>query len=418
MMGRAMRKQLLNAALIESLKRSPPSARAEIWDGKIAGLCLRISPNGRGSYSIRYRPKAGTGLRRVTLGSWDDLRLGEARERAAVIRGEVAGGADPQARQRESRQAAATALTFDKLAQRYLDEYAKPRKSSWANDVLYLARPRAMLGDREAKGLLRRDFIGVLDSIKVTAPVSANRTQSILVTLLNWASDEDPPLIDINVLAGARKRAVETPRERSLSDDELRIVWNSITQSHLSDSIRSALLCLTLTGQRPGEVVGAHRSEFFDLDNANARWEIPAERVKSRKPHLVPLCPLVISIVKPLVKDRRPDDGVFASRYGDRKVLARHTLSHALRRILETLPDGEQTAALKLKRPTPHAFRATVATGLSRLGISREDRLAVLGHSFGDVHARHYDHHERAAEKRAALLAWENQVRAIVGLPR
>jgi hypothetical protein len=63
--------QYLSAAMVESLRRSPPEKRAEIWDGKIAGLCLRVSPSGRGAYSIRYRPKEGAGLQRVTLGSWD-----------------------------------------------------------------------------------------------------------------------------------------------------------------------------------------------------------------------------------------------------------------------------------------------------------------------------------------------------------
>jgi integrase len=412
-----MAKTLLNAALIEQLKRKPPAERAEIWDGKISALCLRVTPSGGGSYSLRYRPKAGGLLQRVTLGSWDDLGLSEARERATVVRGEIAGGGDPQASQRETRRAAATALSFDQLAQRYVDEYAKPRKSSWQNDVLYLARPRAALGERAAKSLIRRDFIRVLDDIKAVAPVSANRTQSVLVTLLNWATDEE--LIDVNVLAGARKRAAEAPKERSLSDTELGLLWNSINGAELSSGVRGALLFLALTGQRPGEVVGMRRAELVDLNNTEqARWELPAERHKSRRKHLVPLPPLAVSIIKPLTEGLRADNGVFGSKYRDREVPARHSLSQALRRILDALPGGESTAALKADRPVPHSFRATLATGLSRLGVPREDRLAVLGHSIGDVHSRHYDQHERAAEKRAALLAWELHVRSVVGLDR
>jgi integrase len=276
-----------------------------------------------------------------------------------------------------------------------------------------LARPRAALGNREAKSLLRRDFIRVLDDIKAAAPVSANRTQSVLVTLLNWAADEE--LIDVNVLAGARKRAAETPNERSLSDDVLRILWNSIVGAPLSDGVRGALLFLALVGQSPGEVAAIRRAELFDLDDANsARWEIPAARHKSRRNHLVPLCPLASSILKPLVKGLSPGDGVFASKYAGRNVQARHSLSQALRRILNALPDRTDTALLKSDRPTPHTFRSTLATGLSRLGVPREDRLAVLGHSIGDVHSRHYDQHERAAEKRAALALWERHVRAVV----
>jgi len=394
--------------LIESLRKKPPAARAEIWDGKISGLCLRVSPTGRGSWSLRYRPKQGIGLQRVTIGSWDDIGLSEARERASIVRGDVAGGADPQAMKKEARRAAATALSFDHLAQRYLDEYAKPRKASWANDKLYLTRPRSALGDRAAKGLLRRDFIRVLDDIKATAPVSANRTQSVLVTLLNWATDEE--LIDVNVLAGARKRALETPKERSLSDDEFRTLWNAVEAAPLSDGVRGALLFLAIVGQRPGEVAGMRRAELVDLDDTSAaRWEMPAERHKSRNRHLVPLCPLAVSILKPLAKGLPPDGEVFASK--------RHSLSQALRRMLKGLSDDEGNKSLKTDRPTPHTFRSTLATGLSRLGVPREDRLAVLGHSIGDIHDRHYDQYERAAEKRAALLTWEIHVRTVVGMP-
>jgi len=110
------------------------------------------------------------------------------RERAARYRIEVKDGADPQRERMAKRAAAANALTFDRLAQRYLDEYARPRKSSWRNDEGYLRRPREAWGERDARTIARRDVISLLDEIKQTAPISANRTQSVLVTLFNWRS--------------------------------------------------------------------------------------------------------------------------------------------------------------------------------------------------------------------------------------
>ena len=113
----------------------------------------------------------------------------------------------------------ANAFTFERLAERYLAEYAKPRKASWRNDEIYLKRPRARWGDREAKSITRRDVIDLLDEIKQTAPVSANRTHSILVGVFNWAVEDE--LVDVNPIAGLRKRAVEHAKERALSDDEV-----------------------------------------------------------------------------------------------------------------------------------------------------------------------------------------------------
>ena len=120
----------LTTATVERLRRHPPrSGRIEVWDAKAAGLCLRISASGVASWSYRYRPRAGGTYQRVTLGSTNDLGLADARERAARYRASILDGADPQRERVTKRAAAAHVLTFDRLAQRYLDEYAKPRKS-------------------------------------------------------------------------------------------------------------------------------------------------------------------------------------------------------------------------------------------------------------------------------------------------
>jgi integrase len=75
--------------------------------------------------------------------------------------------------------------------------------------------------------------------------------------------------------------------------------------------------------------------------------------------------------------------------------LARNSLSEALARLIDDLDDNgteaDVVAGLRASRPVPHDCRRTVATNLSKLGIPREDRLAVLGHSHGDVHEAHYD---------------------------
>jgi integrase len=71
------------------------------------------------------------------------------------------------------------------------------------------------------------------------------------------------------------------------------------------------------------------------------------------------------------------------------------------------------SARVKADRPTPHDFRRTVATGLARLGIPRDDRLAVLAHAYGDVHEV-YDHYDRLPQKRAALEMWERHLRKVI----
>ena len=100
---------------------------------------------------------------------------------------------------------------------------------------------------------------------------------------------------------------------------------------------------------------------------------------------------------------------VFASKFTDRARLARHSLSQALDRVIDDLTRAAQGRSADAARSA-----RTVATGMARLGIPRDDRLAVLAHSYDDVHAV-YDKFERLPQKRAALEAWEQHVRKVIG---
>jgi len=177
-----------------------------------------------------------------------------------------------------------------------------------------------------------------------------------------------------------------------------------------------------LADARPGEVAGMARDELVRLGDAReAAWEIPPERMKARRPHVVPLPPFARGLVEAAMASRNGTAGeggfIFASRFADRQRLARHSLSQALRRVIDGLEavgeDAEAVARLKADPPTPHDLRRTLASGLSRLGIPREDRQAVLAHVHDDVHAV-YDRYERTREKRIALEAWERHVSAVL----
>ena len=91
--------------------------------------------------------------------------------------------------------------------------------------------------------------------------------------------------------------------------------------------------------------------------------------------------------------------------------MGRNSLSLALSRVIGSLGDGG--ASLKADPVTPHDLRRSVATGLSKLGVVRDDRLAVLAHSHGDVHGTHYDKYDRL-KKSARVGTWERRVRTVI----
>jgi integrase len=412
----------LTAQFIKGI-RPPRTGRAEYWDRLTPGLCLRVTANGHGSWSYRYRPReSGKQNERITFGSWDTLSLADVRDKAAQMRGAVVDGENPQRTRRQKQHAAKNVLTFDALADRYLKEYAKPRKASWKHDEQRLVRVRKALGRKEAAAITRRDLISFLDEVKRTAPVQANRIQSVVCGLFNWAVEDE--ILDANPIARLKKRAKEAASTRTLSDVEIRVLWRALDNTEeTSAEIATALRILLLVGQRPGEVAGAVQAELKNIDDPkNARWEIPHERMKARRPHVVPLAPMTRELFCDMLARRWEEGdktGIFASRFVGRATLARHSLSQTLRRVIARLsPEGADADviwSLQKDPPTPHDFRRSVATGLAALGIPREDRLALLAHQPSDIHGAVYDKYERLREKRIALETWERHLATILG---
>ncbi len=202
-------------ALTDALLRSaaPGSKANEIWDAKVSGLCLRVLPGGVKTWTFRYRAKDWISFKRLSLGRYPEVSLALARERAQEKRVEVAGGADPQTARKAKRAAERSALTFNALADDYLDRYAKAHKRSWANDALYLrAHVRPAWAEKPANRITRADAAELLDGIAKSAPTSANRTQSILSRIFNWAIESG--LLEANPLARMPKRAREHAKDR------------------------------------------------------------------------------------------------------------------------------------------------------------------------------------------------------------
>jgi integrase len=407
---------------------APPKAGIlELWDGKTSGLCFRVMKSGIRSWTFRYRPHSGAAFRRVTLGRYPALSLVEARGAAERLRDRVRTGADPQQQTRADREALRAApaeLTFDALADLYIERYAKRQKASWKNDEGYLrANARPEWGKREAASITSQDAARLLFDFVAVAPISANRLRSVLVKLFGWACES--ALLSGNPMLGVRKPHREGKgKTRTLNDQEIRVLWHALEKAEAAPGIVAALKSLLLLGQRPGEVAGMAVAELHHLnDERTVHWELSPGRMKARRAHVVPLPPLAKEIVVAEIARQRtinPEtkpEFVFASKFAERARLARHSLSQALSRIIEELDesgdDAETVTNLKADRPTPHDLRRTLATGMARLGIPRDDRLAVLAHSYGDVHEV-YDQYERLPQKRAALEMWERHLRRVI----
>src|SRR5262249_20283995 len=122
-----MKTQALTDTMIRGAT-APAGKRLGITDTRCVGLTLRVTHKGAQTFAYTYWSPKHNKMARLTLGKYPDLSLANARTMADRHRGTVARGDDPQASKIKTRQAGA--LTFDAVAQRYIDEYAKSNKTS------------------------------------------------------------------------------------------------------------------------------------------------------------------------------------------------------------------------------------------------------------------------------------------------
>lgn len=416
--------RLLTDVFLRTLK-APATGRFEVADTKERGLTYRLSASGAASWSFRFRDPASGNVSRQTFKG--DLSLKDARERAFEARGQVAKGQNPVEQKRREREEAQS-KTFQALADRYMAEHARRHKrTADADDRALKLHVLPKWATRRFDKIGRADVIELCEGI-VTAgkPTQANRVQALISKVFSFALDAD--LIASHPCARLKKRTKETKGTRTLTDAELRLFWSAVGASPNSARIGLALRFVLLTGARVTEVAGAEIAEFDRMaDGAAATWTIPASRSKNGKAHVVPLSDMAREVAAELVglAQARAKAGetprfLLPSPSGPTEPIDGHALSVAMTRFGGTMAKREDKAELAAARtwladrPTAHDLRRTMATRMSAAGVPAEDVSACLNHTRKGVTATHYDHYDRAREKRRAFALWAQQVRETV----
>ena len=250
-------------------------------------------------------------------------------------------------------------------------------------DVLALINDKAARRERARKGSTEG------------AAIQANRTLTRLRTFFGWAIAND--LIEADPTAGVRKPAKEVARDRVLTDDEIRALWDGTER--LGRPFGLVLRLMLLTAQREGEVAGMCWSE---LDLEGRTWTIPGARAKNGKPHIVHLSGLAIEVLDQVY--RIVDQDLLFSGNGRTPVSG---FSSAKTRV---------DAALGASDWVLHDLRRTATTGLARLGIEPHIADKVLNHTAGTVRgvAATYNRFEYLDERKAALDAWGRFLESLV----
>jgi integrase len=223
-----------------------------------------------------------------------------------------------------------------------------------------------------------------------------------LSKFFSWAIERR--LIAANPCSGVWRPDAGEARDRTLSDDEVRVFWTAT--GHLDQPFAQALRLMLMLGQRRNEVAGMAWSE---LSENREMWSIPATRTKNKRHHLVPLP----RQAQDLIKSIQPVGTHFVfSTNGKTPISGWSKTKKRLDLIIENLAAKENAAVAPWRL---HDLRRTCASGLQRLGVPLPVTEKILNHSGGSFAGivSVYQKHEYSAERRAALEAWAAHVAKI-----
>lgn len=414
--GNRLTQRVVNDATASGVKQ-------RLADHEVKGLFLRITPAGAKSYVLRYSQDGRRG--EAAIGDARSITLEAARAKAVAMLGELAvRNVDPVAEKRAAlkREQAKKTESFAALTERYKEDSARRKRDAtleyenWLLDRHILPK----IGERRYADLRRAEIIAMIEKIGANGGrVTANRAHAMVRQVLNYALKRD--LIEANPALAIERVFPETSRERVLSEDEIRTLWAfleaaranagaGIASGHiqgerpingLSPSVATALQLCLLTLQRAGEVVGARLEEFSWTDRL---WIIPAERMKGKRAHAVPLSDLALDRFRAAFK-RAGGVIAFPDKSGDAPLDPKR-LTRAMAR---------SCTLIGLAHASPHDLRRTGRTMLTgeRVGVGYEVAERVIAHLVGSAVSRVYDRNEYLREKRMALEAWAVELQRI-----
>jgi integrase len=396
--GRTKKKTALNATRIRSLK--PEAEPYRVPDQLCRGLAIRVAVSGAKTWDCAYRVAKGGPQRCLSLGNFEDVTLEQARTRAFELTSAARQGRDLITEESQTRDE----LTVGKLIDSYLVGKVRNRLRSAVEIERTIRRVLAPLASKSAASVQRRDMARLFDDIAVFQghERAAAKARQMIGSMYRWAIERGH--VDANPVEGTPRYTQGEPRERVLSPDEIKTLWDWLPTAGFAPSIVDIARLEICTGARSGEIAGMRVKEF---NWSGETWlcALPEERAKNTKERVTPIVGLAREIIAGRLANA--DDLLFLSSTGIE--IGSNLLASHLRHRWNRFPVAHFTS---------HDLRRTVASQMAAMGIPLETIALTVGHAAGGKATRtlvkHYVFDEMLDRKRRALKAWDQRLRSIL----
>lgn len=377
----------------EILKAKPQEKDFTLHDGD--GLFLLVKTSGKKLWRFRYQRPNSSSRTNLSLGSYPALTLAVARQMRDQYLSLLAQGIDPQKQQEEVSEQRQIELDsiFSVVAGRWFQLKSKSVTEDYAKDIWRSLEKDVFpaIGEIPVQVLKARTIVEALEPIKARGALETvrrlvQRINEIMIYAVNTG------LIGANPASGVGM-AFEKPKKQNmptLRPEELPNLMRSLVMSNLSIPTRCLIEWQLLTLVRPSEASG---TRWAEIDFEAKLWTIPAERMKAKREHIVPLSPQALGILEVMKPVSAHREHIFPSRNDPKQPMNSQTANAALKRI---------GFAGKL---VAHGMRSIASTAMNEIGFNSDVIESALAHIEKNEVRRAYN---RALylEQRKDLMQW------------
>lgn len=369
------------------------------------GMFVLVQPSGAKYWRLKYRRPDTRKENLLSLGTFPDVSLRQARERRDEARKLLADGIDPGAKRISAR--AAKADTFEAVAREWFAKFSPQWAKGHADKIIRRLERDVFpwIGSRAIGELTPPEVLTMLRRIESRGAIeTAHRAHQNCGAVFRYAlatgrAERDP----CGDLRGAIPPAKSAHFASITDPDRIGELLRAIEGYTGYAATRAALKLAPLVFVRPGELRHAEWAEF-NLDKSE--WRIPSERMKMRTPHIVPLSRQAVDVLREL----RPMTGagrlLFPSVRSRERPMSENTVNAALRRLGYTSEDM-----------TGHGFRSMASTLLNEQGWNRDAIERQLAHAERDAVRAAYNYAEHLPERRKMMQAWSDFLESLRETP-